>query len=519
MESALEAIGDDASFSGYHCVRRKYAGLLFDAGREAEALEIFDDVVKRTESRALTGCHIEALFNRTEYEERSNLRNVAEESYFRVLNYVRESGLKAEELRVYRAYARWLRKRSRYEEALVILEKALLLEETFQRFRQIPSLLIEMARIQMALGNSEEVEALHTRIESHLKSHPDMDTQRLLAIQIFRMDYLKFRGRWEDVETVYRETESIVSDSGLNDFQKRSFTTYSPDAALEFPESGVVSDASVSKRLGTDSISADLQPMEMVTVVAEGEDARGRFTVSNPASGRSTGNLTVHGAHLEENWDEEAGIWYVRLDADAAAAAGEVRRSIALHSQEQIVVFLESSKPPAEGSSEARLLWDGKTQQKAVWTYSVSAHDAVVAVVNASSVRNNPFYSVPIYHEIYYRGEGSSVIDFRVLTPGGLRVEVVDDETRQIIATDATGNGSFRDSGDVVFLDANQNGFPDFALSDDRDVAAIELHVYPADMDSEFIGNVHIQIQLRDEATAVWRTHAEDVLELGDGRR
>ena len=127
MESALEAIREDASFSGYHCVRRKYAGLLFDAGREAEALEIFDDVVKRTESRDLTGCHIEALFHRTEYEERSNSRNVAEESYFRVLKYVRESGLKADELRIYRAYARWLRKRSRYEEALVILEKALLL--------------------------------------------------------------------------------------------------------------------------------------------------------------------------------------------------------------------------------------------------------------------------------------------------------------------------------------------------------------------------------------------------------
>ena len=152
------------------------------------------------------------------------------------------------------------------------------------------------------------------------------------------------------------------------------------------------------------------------------------------------------------------------------------------------------------------------TNLEARWEFGTTTTARETAVVNASLAEDNPFYSVTFYHELYYRGPGTSLQNLRVTASRSCRIEITDAWTGELLAIDANGDGDFDGSGDVLFADADADGYPDFKLGPGRDVAAFELLVYPAA--GPIPASHELEITLWHREAGVWIADAVDVLRM-----
>jgi hypothetical protein len=77
----------------------------------------------------------------------------------------------------------------------------------------------------------------------------------------------------------------------------------------------------------------------------------------------------------------------------------------------------------------------------------------------------------------------------------------------ELIAVDATGNGSSAEAGDLLLIDDNRTGYPELQFPAGG-TAAFEMFVYPTKSSDAEAGKIEISIQLGDE----WETVAIDHL-------
>jgi hypothetical protein len=138
----------------------------------------------------------------------------------------------------------------------------------------------------------------------------------------------------------------------------------------------------------------------------------------------------------------------------------------------------------------------------AFWEYDAGGEEHGVSVINANVAIHNPFYAVPLYNEIFYRDEKPRDQSIRVRTSYPPRVEIVDDVSGRLLAVDATGNGDFTGSGDLVFRDNNRDGFPDLRLSAEDDFAALLLFGFP-EPDLSGVEALEVTVDLFDDGE--WR--------------
>ena len=176
------------------------------------------------------------------------------------------------------------------------------------------------------------------------------------------------------------------------------------------------------------------------------------------------------------------------------------------------MLYLEAPPAFAETTNAITLGWRGDASAEARWTFGVAADAREVAVVNASLARENPFYSVGFYHELYFRGRTQTLQDLRVTASQSCRVEIVDALTMNFLAVDANGDGDFEDAGDVLYADANADGYPDFKLTTERDLAAFELRVYPLVRNNSAPQELEVTLWRREAGG--WTTDAVDVLQM-----
>jgi hypothetical protein len=173
-------------------------------------------------------------------------------------------------------------------------------------------------------------------------------------------------------------------------------------------------------------------------------------------------------------------------------------------------LYFEALPSPLGATNRLSITWQGESTAHTLWEFSASPDSRVVAIVNAGMAADNPFYAVPFYHEIYFRGANQELRNFRVKTSEPCRVEILDVAADKLLAIDATGDGNFDGAGDVLYADEDGNGFPEFVFGQDRAAVSFELLVYPASRTSRNASQIGISLLVEEDRD--WVEQAADVL-------
>ncbi len=311
-------------------------------------------------------------------------------------------------------------------------------------------------------------------------------------------DYL----RWLSMSGRYEEARGILS-LGL----ERAGRFGSVKLRDELLEIGEGLEAWERREPTAGSGRVDLQPIRMVSRVHEEEFGRGRFTLVNTGFGRSEGELVIAAPVTAEHWNAERRVWAVAIGSEGDGA----RRGFSVDPGERIQIYLESSAEAVVSGSEFSVRWESEENQEAWWRFDGGAELETASVVQVSLAMENPFYPVPLYHEIYLRDGNAGPVDFRVRSSFPAYVQVVDADSGRLLAIDASGDGRFDGVGDAILRDAGRNGYPDFAVDPDGKIPAIEIHVYPVRKDGEPPEEIVVALDLR-AAGGEWMVQAENRL-------
>jgi hypothetical protein len=225
------------------------------------------------------------------------------------------------------------------------------------------------------------------------------------------------------------------------------------------------------------SAGMDLQPKESRVLVSsvDRELGRSRFLLTNATAFPSDGTLSVKA--------EGAGIlaWHSEGDTEITISLGknggaEETRPLHLLPGQQIEVYVE--RDAGETKDEVEVVWQGAGgTAKAAGKFFFSAGLPTSSVVNAGEFHLHPGWCIPLYHEIYHRGNRVRLQNLQVKASAGCRLELFDHDTGRLLAVDADGDGSYRSPGDQVLEDADRDGWPDLVIG--VEARAIEIFAWP----------------------------------------
>ena len=225
---------------------------------------------------------------------------------------------------------------------------------------------------------------------------------------------------------------------------------------------------------GETSVAADLQPVRALILPIEGRPLRGRLTLSNPAAHAIEGTLAFDG---------------IPADAVRDPATGNTRVTLGSNGMDRLPKFrvdpgsftlIDLAAAPGDiGEGSLTVVWSapGQKDQQSVWTVHGAEKGVAAAVIDVGEFKRNAFYSVPIHHHYFHPASDSPHLDLRINTSAPARVELYDASDR-LVMVDSQGNGSLRDKGDLLFIDANSDGEGDVATTEGE--AVFRLQVYPA---------------------------------------
>lgn len=383
----------------------------------------------------------------------------------------------------------------RFNEAIDILDAAILKAREFTGQTLIAELLFTRARVRLDSGDTTGVQAdLFEALKLH-RAMGDLRAEMRDCLQYVR--FLRASGKLDEARTLLAETIT----------RERRFKDHALHVGLAKEASvlGLTPDASPMNVIDTALAfdHTDLQPVELTTQAVKDGPAHGRFTLTNPGNTAVTGTLTLEGAGVIAHWNATSLRWEIEL-----AGTGEPQsasQTITLAPLDQALIFLQAKSVAI--AARAQLVWHGAgTAQTAWWHREPGTTATEIAVVDTNLALENPFYGVPLHHFIRHSGNSTHPQNLAVRTSVPCRVELVDADGR-LLAIDATGDGAFNGAGDVLFNDADQNGYPDVLLEAGKPFKGVEIYVYPSTRGDE----VKVALQLPD-ADGQWRSMAEDRL-------
>jgi hypothetical protein len=474
------------------------ADLLAQDGQVEPALTLLDKIIESLRSKQHAELLAQALKSRARYRLMAGYSQPVVDDLKESLGLYRTLGNKVAEAELYELYACWLGDQGRHAEALQTWEDAYQLCETLRLHFRSLHVLLGIAELQLRLGNKAELTRVWERINKFVIAHKDLRDPTRLRLRLARMDYLKFQVDQEGLRAAYSETVAFVKTSSLTPYQTRSLSSYDLKQPLVISTIGTHPEPVV-----------DLQPVMMSTRVSTGELAHARFGVFNSSSRTARGTLKLVSADTRFEWKPTDQGWKIELSRRMGGETNATKE-IAIPPGSACALYFEAT-PSASGiTNHLSLSWQEKNGAEAYWEFSASPDPRTVAIINASTVAENPFYAVPFYHELYFCGTGQGLRNLRVKASEPCRVEILDVATDKLLAIDATGDGNFDGPGDVLYADQDGNGFPDFVLDKERDVIGFELLVYPESGTGRRASQ--IEISLLVEENGGWVEQAVDSL-------
>jgi tetratricopeptide (TPR) repeat protein len=427
---SIEAEGAENRFlpSGFrNDVQMARALWLRKSGRWEEALRILDGIIGGGES----GSHLSARIERVRLLVEAGRLDGLETEIRNVLTAYRETGHKFGESSLYSLYADFLEKQGRFAEALAMRREAVRLARAFRLFASLPVELAKLSALLLRLGDAEGA-AKAAEEATRLAS----DRVRIPA----------------------RIAEKVAS-------------LLQPGAQKPREE---------------EPAATDLQPVRAIVAPLAGMPLRGTVTLANPSATEISGVLSIAGAPASLQWDQAAQEGGILL---GAGNKQNPRRTLKL-APGTMAVFALQAPADADAGKGLTVSWttEGKQPQTSEWTLEPAEEGVPSAVIGAGIYRNNPFYSVPIYHHYQDAGKREGRAAIRVSATSRARIEIHDSADRPV-AVDADGDGSLSGKGDSIFQDEDFDGAADLPLTAGE--AMFRLQVYPHDpLPEEGIGIV-----------------------------
>ena len=395
-----------------------------------------------------------------------------DDDFVDLLQSLRDKGNKTGEPVVYSEYASYLDDVGKLDKAILMLHESIEQTAKYGWHLHLPRLLMKQAAFYCKAGNLPMAEKMWLRIDQVLKDHDDFPAYRLLEVYVGRIKYYHKTGKIDLAKKTYADAFRFIRENEIPEFRKKPFE------AIDLTTVYVEAKTEEEERASYDAI--DLQPKKLTTQILKGESAKGRFVLSNVSAQNIRGTLKIAGSSTSHEWNAQSGRLF--LEVVEAAEDKVVSIDMELDSGDQIEIHLLLVSKAAAGVVAMDISWEDSSgsKQQSAWDVSAgdSAHD--FAIVDRNITDANPFYGIPLYHEIYYRNKDqqSMVLDLRVVTSTDLYVELVDAKSGKVFAVDNQSNGSFLDEGDWFSRNDNLNNFPDLTLSADKDVYPLELRVY-----------------------------------------
>jgi len=248
-----------------------------------------------------------------------------------------------------------------------------------------------------------------------------------------------------------------------------------------------------------------LDPYSVDSILPQGESARMRFALSNLGASVAVGRLSLKGADSTQEYDKQAGEVHYHIQANSENSYPSTPVGISIGAGEQIHIFVDVAVLDTDKLIE--LQWQGRRKLIGKWSVFIAENDApALQIVHQARAQSSRFHVLPIYHEVYMRQPASEYTDLRVVASTEIRIELWDVDTGELIAVDCNGNGSFKDSGDILSIDRDLSMYPDIKTAEGDTVHAIELLVYPHK--EAITEKVQLSLQTRDEMG--WLEHVVD---------
>ncbi|MDA3925824.1 MAG: hypothetical protein PF904_14105 [Kiritimatiellae bacterium] len=247
-----------------------------------------------------------------------------------------------------------------------------------------------------------------------------------------------------------------------------------------------------------------LQPRSITTCVLPGESARTRFALVNAEGQPIDGVLRLLAPQHQVQWSEDASGWTASIAMTGQSNSPAL--PISLPADQLSFITLEMEADFGECVTNT-IHFEGNPGLEGTWEVSLSDNQATVAVMEASHIERNPFYTIPFYHEFRSRSSDGPVLrNLRIVTSRPCRVELASLTQQRFIALDANGNGSFDDVGDDLYVDADHNGSPDITIAAPETPEVLQILVFPAIDDG--LGSVDVGIYTDEKGT--WQLQAVD---------
>ena len=254
--------------------------------------------------------------------------------------------------------------------------------------------------------------------------------------------------------------------------------------------------------------TVDIQPRTSVSAALPGQEAYGRFYLTNPSTTLVAGRMQLHGPLADGTWLDDH---WMTISASPSFAESVVEHDILMPAGGTYVIDI-TGLPSEDGTgTEIRCIWTptGRTNGKvtASWIFEANQTGKRTAVIDAHELNDNPYYLIPIRHMIQRRdNQRRQSVDFSIEASALTRIEAYDARTGRLLAIDADGDGDFLGRGDLVAVDSNRNNLPDVEFEKGQSNASIILYVKPDD------GNTHTELSIRLLENGTWRTDAIDTI-------
>ena len=440
--------------------RRRAASVLYELGRVEEAEAQFAQVLGEAQAREFRVVAAHALYWRGKARSRAGTPG-AEDDFLAALESYRRQGTKPYECRLYQAYADFLQRHGRLEDALSMVNEGVRLNRSMNLVHLRPELLMLKATILEQAGRHSASEAVWAEALELARQTAAYSHDRWLRVRVGYLRYLTRNGRKEELAREMAATHAFVEQSDLSDYQTQAFREFKP----EDPAGETV--AVVQK-----APPVALAPVYTATHTPLQQPAQTWFWLMNPAAVERKGRVSVQGAeHID--WDL---MTPTRIDVELQGVQEdtEVAREIVVPADDVLAIRLVHLQPPADGV-RITLAWQGESEATAEWQVAGDAgpfHEE--STFHQHFAQQNAFFSVALYHEIGAERMEAG-LNFRTRGSVPCRVEIYDAESLVLLAVDAQGDGDFGGAGDLLAQDADIDGYPDT----DRASQPVVLHVFP----------------------------------------
>lgn len=463
-------------------VLRQCATLRFFQGRHAEAWPLFAEVEKEAARLKLREAATDCAYWRAKARSEAGLLDEAEADFLAALSLYREAGMKPAEEKLYNAYAMHLDRRGLLPEALDAIRESIRLNRMMHLPYLLPGRLAVLARLLAKAGRPEEAEAAWQEALAVMDTLDQLEPARRLTLLVQRLEFLQNAGRNDAMTALLAEARTLADEAGLSSYARRGLDGFDPARGTENAATAIDPGAPVRG-------IPDLQPRYVATRCLPGERPRAWFWLLNPGSSATGGSLSVSGrGTMTVDALAEVVAANARLKAPDTAASTPVH----VGAGAVVPVRVEADGVPRT-PARIFLAWPGAEAVTSVWEV-VSDADTLGsrATVHASLALWNPFFAVPVYHEIGRSLPAARTENLRLRASTPCRVEIYDATLNRLVGVDRTGDGSFLGVGDVLASDADADGTPDVTPG-----TPVWVYLFPSP-GIDYRGVLDLAVEVRD---------------------